>query len=102
VGKGRAEPGRVGPAGGTAEPWGGGAAGRGPSEPGGAGLRKRDFGRNGLKVLNTGDSFLSSKPIPEAKSSRYYRLRIELRDFLDHIGFFAAGLAQLRPFSISE
>ena len=58
-------------------------AGRGRSEPGGAGLGKRDFGLNGLKVLNTGNSFSSAKPIPEAKSLRYNRLRIELRDFLD-------------------
>ena len=70
--------------------------------PGGAGLGKRDFGPNGLKVLNTSNSFLSAKPIPEAKSLRYNRLRIELRDFLDYIGFFAAGLAQLRPFVTSE
>ena len=32
MGKGRTEPGRVGPAGGTAEPWGGGAADRGWSK----------------------------------------------------------------------
>ncbi len=77
-------------------------AGRGRSEPGRAGPGAEDFRPNGLKVLNTGNSFLSTKPIPEGKSLRYNRLRIELRDFLDYIGFFAAGLALLRPLSTSE
>ncbi len=100
MGKGRAEPGRVGPAGGTAEPWGGAKPAAAEASPV-AGPGTEDFRPNGLRILNTGNSFLSAKPIPEAKSLRYNRLRIELRDFLDHIGFFAAGLAQLRPFSIS-
>jgi hypothetical protein len=62
--------GRVGPTGGTAEPWGGGEAGRGRSESGGAGLGAEDFRPKRLRILNTGDSFLSAKPIPEAKSLR--------------------------------
>ena len=57
-GKRRVEPGHVGQAGGTAEPWGGGEAVRGQSEPGGAGPGTEDFRPNWLKVLNTGNGLL--------------------------------------------